>query len=71
MKTFSNPNFISTFSDLLTNLSAGWFGAVLIRPGIWTSSDLVSNVIKLLNSILYGTVCFYLSYYLKTKSYGN
>ncbi|OGM24351.1 hypothetical protein A2715_02450 [Candidatus Woesebacteria bacterium RIFCSPHIGHO2_01_FULL_39_32] len=71
MKLSLKPNFFLTLSDLFTNLSAGWFGAILILPGIWTSYDLQSNLIRFTGSLVYGISCFYFSFYLKELANGN
>ena len=65
MRVIPKPNFLLTLSDLFVNLSAGWFGAVLIFPGIWKSADFGANLVVLLNSLLYGVICLWGSYYLK------
>ena len=71
MRLYLKPNFLLTLSDLFTNLSAGWFGAILILPGIWTSFDLRTNTIPLFVNLFYGAVSFMFSYYLKEFSNAN
>jgi len=71
MKFLSKPNFILTLSDLLVNLSAGWFGAILILPGVWSSHNLYSNLVRYIVSLSYGSLCLYLSFYLKEKTDAN
>jgi hypothetical protein len=71
MKLLSNSRFSLTLSDLFINLSAGWFGAILILPGIWTSNDLQGNLIRFFVNAVYGITCFYLSFYLKERTNEN
>ena len=71
MELLSKPNFLLTLSELFSNLSAGWFGAVLILPGIWSSYDLQSNIVLFMFNIFYGFTCLLISYYLKELSYAD
>ena len=60
-----SSSFSLSFSDLLINLSAGWFGAVLILPGVWESYDLRVNFTILLFDLFYGVLCFSGAVYLR------
>ena len=71
VKLFLNLNFLSTLSDFFVNLSAGWFGAILILPGIWKSYDVQTNVVIFLTNLFYGTISLYFSYYLKKLKNAN
>ena len=71
MKLFISPDFLSTLSDFFVNLSAGWFGAILILPGIWKSYDAQTNIVIFLTNLFYGTISLYFSYYLKRLRNAN
>lgn len=71
MKLFFRPNFLSTLSELFVNLSAGWFGAVLILPGVWSSHNLNVNISVLLNNVFYGIISFVGAMYLKDLKNAN
>lgn len=71
MKFFVKSNFLTTLSDLFVNLSAGWFGSILILPSFWQSSNIDTNAIMVLLNLLYGTTAFFLSWLIKDINYGN
>ncbi|HCR35840.1 hypothetical protein A2130_04570 [Candidatus Woesebacteria bacterium GWC2_33_12] len=71
MKFFAKSNFLTTLSDLFVNLSAGWFGAILILPSFWQSSNIDTNAILILLNVLYGTLAFFISWLFKDINYGN
>ncbi len=64
-------NFLTTFSELLVNLSAGWFGTIFILPSFWQSSNIETNAILILLNLLYGTTAFLVSWLIKDINYGN
>ncbi|HTK03254.1 MAG TPA: hypothetical protein VL401_00600 [Alphaproteobacteria bacterium] len=70
MSLFTKSSFLITLSDLLVNLAAGWFGIILILPGIWQTSNFENSVIIILN-LFYGIMAFLLSILIKDLNYGN
>jgi hypothetical protein len=65
MPQFTKQNFILTTADLLVNLSAGWFGVLLIFPQTWITNNWMVNIGVILQNLIYGTVVFLYSIYLK------
>jgi len=59
-----DPVFLLAVSDLLINLSAGWFATVLILPNLAEIHSL-SNWFILTGNILAGIVSLYLGYKLR------
>lgn len=58
---------ISLLSDLLVNISAGWFGIVLITPVLSSPFISFENVLILTKNFLFGIVFFAGAYWLKIK----
>lgn len=56
--------WFSIVSDLLINLSAGWFGAVLIVPN-FSEKKGIKRVMVLTTDILFATVCLVGAYILR------
>lgn len=57
--------WFSIASDLLINLSAGWFGAVLIVPN-FSEKKGIKRVMVLTTDILFATVCLVGAYILRS-----
>ena len=57
--------WFSIASDLLINLSAGWFGAVLIVPN-FSQKRGIKKVMVLTTDVLFATVCLVGAYILRS-----
>jgi len=64
VKVFNFPIFAGTLADLLINFSAGWFGLVLIAPGL-TQLTALDDWMFLTRNLGSGTVVLLLAYLLR------
>jgi hypothetical protein len=65
---------LDVLSDVFSGLASGWFGTVLILPGIWQSVKLTPNQILILLSaqIICGILSVIISMYLRERAkYAN
>ena len=60
-----HPTLFLTISDVLVNLSAGWFGAVFIVP-VFSEKPLVFNIPLLILDIILGIVFCGVAFKLRT-----
>lgn len=58
-------------SDLFTNLSSGWFGIILISPGIFGIPSLGEFLKVLTINLPFGILSLVMAGYLKEKSHGS
>lgn len=66
MKKLFTPDILNIFSQLFINLAAGWFGVVLIIPGI-TKLDSLDDILWLLRNLLFGILAVWVSIILNRK----
>lgn len=67
MKRLFAPDILNIFSQLFINLSAGWFGVVLIIPGV-TRLDSLNDILWLFKNLLFGILAVWISIRLHRKS---
>lgn len=67
MRRLFAPDVLSIFSQLFINLSAGWFGVVLIIPGI-TSLNSLSDILWLFKNLLFGILAVWVAIILHRKA---
>ena len=62
---------LETAGGLLLNLSSGWFGVILIGPGL-TDQDFSGKALTLFNNISFGILSLVISVWIfyKAKNYG-
>jgi len=56
---------ITVLSELFTNLSAGWFGAIIIFPGIFIVRDVNDVLLKLFINGFFGIISLLVAFKLK------
>lgn len=66
MKEFFTPIRFSILSQLFVNLSAGWFGVVLIIPGV-ARLDRLGDIAWLTKNVLLGILALVVSLKLAEK----
>jgi hypothetical protein len=59
---------IGVLSDLLINLSAGWFGLILIVPGLGGVKSLQDAIFLLTTNLFWGIIALVLAMKLKEDS---
>ena len=69
MSVSNSPEQLEVLSDLFTNLSAGWFGTILIFPGIFRSDDPITMLRILLVNIAFGILSLQIAFRLKEQSH--
>ncbi|MDO8515178.1 MAG: hypothetical protein Q7S14_01635 [bacterium] len=67
VKIFSSHSVFSVLSDLAINLSSGWFGVVLIAPGISGSSSFTEYIQLLTINVPFGIVGLVIAMGLRNK----
>lgn len=67
MRKLFTSDILNIFSQLFVNLAAGWFGVVLIIPGI-TRLDSSRDILWLLKNLLFGILAVWVSIILHRKS---
>lgn len=60
-----SPQKIEIISDLFTNLAAGWYGSIIIFPGIFQIKTLSEILNLLFISITFGTLSLCIAFYFK------
>lgn len=60
MRKLINPGVLNIFSQLFTNLAAGWFGVVFIIPGI-TGLESLTDILWLIKNFLLGILALWIS----------
>lgn len=61
-----HPALFLTTSDIMSNLSAGWFGAALIVP-VFSGGPTSFNLLALISDLTSGMVCFVVAYKLRKR----
>lgn len=64
MKLIKNSDFLTIVSDLFINLSAGWFGAIIILPNLFNLKSIL-NLAVLLTNLLFGIISILIAFKLK------
>lgn len=67
MRRFFAPDILSIFSQLFVNLAAGWFGVVLIIPGI-TKLENMDDILWLIKNLLFGILALWVAIILQSKA---
>lgn len=67
MKRLVTPTNLQVFSQVFSNLAAGWFGVVVILPGITRLASL-NDIFWLIKNILFGIVALWLALILAKKA---
>lgn len=70
MRKFFTSVQLDVLSDVFSGLTSGWFGTVVILPGIWQSVNLSLTQIFILLSIqlVFGIVSLVIAVYLREES---
>lgn len=66
LKKRSKSSFYRVLSGVCGNLSAGWFGLILITPGVSTDFNIV-NIVKLTFNLFFGALFLWIAYKLDRK----
>jgi hypothetical protein len=67
-KKFLNKTRIGVLSDLLVNLSAGWFGLILIIPGLGGVKSPQDAIFLLTTNLFWGIIALVLAMKLREDS---
>jgi hypothetical protein len=57
----SKSSLCRVLSGICGNLSAGWFGLIIISPGVSRNFSL-ENILRLLTSLLFGLLFLWIAY---------
>jgi len=68
MSVGNSQKQFDVLGDLFTNLSAGWFGSILIFPGIYRSDDPATLLRILLINVAFGILSLQIAFRLKEQS---
>lgn len=66
MKRLFAPDILNVFSQLFINLAAGWFGVVLIIPGIARLTD-IADILWLIKNLSFGILALWVAIILHRK----
>lgn len=58
---------LEILSDLFTNLSAGWFGTIVIFPNLFHFSNVVELILSLTLNFSLGILSLLLAFYFKER----
>ncbi len=59
---------LEILSELFTDMAAGWFGTILIYPGIWINRPFTENILVLLLNFLCGIFSLVIAFRLRKES---
>ncbi|MEK7523329.1 MAG: hypothetical protein AAB569_07095 [Patescibacteria group bacterium] len=68
MNLFSYKTFLEVITVIITNLTSGWFGALLIIPGFISGITLDRYLKSLLSNLQYGILGLIVSLLLTERS---
>lgn len=60
MKEVFTPIRLNILSQLFTNLAAGWFGVVIIIPGI-TQLNNLGDILWLIKNLVFGMIALFIA----------
>lgn len=68
MKLFSKKTILEVLASMFINLTSGWFGVVLITPGLFGASSLNEYLRLLIVNLPFGIVGLIISIILSERS---
>ncbi len=72
MRFFRTAELLQTLAEVFGNLAAGWFGSIIVFPGIWSIVDQSVLLRQLFFAFAFGTLSILLSSRLRKEAqYAN